>query len=89
MPEWINNHNELIHKYDVVHVDGGHSEHCISNDMKNTDLLVKKDGIVIVDDTNDEIINKYVDMYISSGSYIELDLLSTSGYPHRIIQKIK
>ena len=89
MPEWINNHKELIHKYDVVHVDGGHSEHCISNDMINTDLLVKKDGIVIVDDTNSEIINKYVDLYISNGNYIELNLLPTYGYPHRVIKKIR
>ena len=42
MPEWINNHKELMNKYDVIHVDGGHSENCISNDMKNSDLLVKK-----------------------------------------------
>ena len=89
MPEWINMHKELMNKYDLVHVDGGHSEHCISNDMKNTDLLVKKNGIVIIDDTNCHIINKYVDLYLSTGNYIELNLLSTFGYPHRIIKKIK
>jgi len=89
MPEWINKNHELMYKYDVVHVDGGHSEHCISNDMKNTDLLVKKNGIVIIDDTDGETINKYVDLYISSGNYVELNLLSTYGYPHRIIKKIK
>ena len=89
MPEWITTHKELMNKYDVVHVDGGHSEHCISNDMKNTDLLVKKNGIVIIDDTNSYIINKYVDLYLSTGNYIELNLLSTFGYPHRIIKKIK
>jgi len=89
MPNWISNHPELMHKYDVVHVDGGHDEHCISNDMKNTDLLVKKNGIVIVDDTNCETINKYVDLYLSSGNYVELTVLPTVGYPHRVIQKIK
>lgn len=89
MPKWINAHEELIHKYDVVHVDGGHSEYCISNDMKNADLLVKKDGIVIVDDTNMRVINDYVNLYISNGNYTELNLSTTSGYPHRIIKKIK
>ena len=90
MPEWINNHKELINKYDVVHIDGGHSEHCISNDMKNTDLLVKKNGIVIIDDTNCPGINKYVDLYLSSGNYIELNnVLPTYGYEHKIIKKIK
>ena len=89
MSEWINAHPDLIHKYDVVHVDGGHSEFCISNDMKNADLLVKINGIVIVDDTNVPDINKYVDLYLSNGSYIELNLLPTYGYQHRIIKKIK
>jgi hypothetical protein len=89
MPEWINNHNELMYTYDLVHVDGGHSEHCISNDMKNADLLVKKNGILIIDDTNSGIINKYVDLYISKGNYVELNLLETHGYQHRVIRKVK
>jgi hypothetical protein len=88
MPEWINNHKESMHTYDVVHVDGGHSEHCISNDLKNTDLLVKKNGIVIIDDTNSDVINSYVNMYLSNGNYIELSVLPTYGYPHRVIKKI-
>lgn len=89
MPQWIHNNPGLVHKYDVVHVNGGHSEHCISNDMKNADLLVKQNGIVIIDDTNDGMINNYVNLYISSGNYVEMNLLSTQGYQHRIIKKIK
>ena len=78
-----------MYKYDVVHVDGGHSEHCISNDMKNADLLLKKDGIIIIDDTNDSIIHNYVDLYISNGNYCEINLLQTYGYQHRVIKKNK
>lgn len=89
MPEWISNHAELVGTYDVVHVDGGHDDHCILNDMKNTDILVKMNGIVIVDDTNSQIINKYVDLYLSTGRYVELNLLPSYGYPHRIIKKVK
>jgi hypothetical protein len=89
MPEWIKNNPELMYSYDVVHVDGGHSDHCIFNDMKNTDLLVKINGIVIIDDTDCDRINKFVDLYISSGNYIELNLLPTYGYQHRVIKKIK
>jgi hypothetical protein len=89
MPEWINNHKDLIGKYDVVHVDGGHYDFCISNDMKNADLLVKTNGIVVIDDTNAPYINKYVESYISSGNYVELNLLPTTGSQHRIIKKIK
>ena len=88
IPKWIHNNKNLIWSYDVVHVDGGHSEHCISNDMKNADLLLKTNGIIIIDDTNDPNINKYVDLYISFGNYIELNVLTSFGYPHRIIKKI-
>lgn len=87
MPTWIAN-NTCVGLYDLVHVDGGHSEHCILNDMKNADVLVKGGGIVIVDDTNSAHINKCVDDYISTGNYREINLLKTSGYPHRVIQKI-
>jgi hypothetical protein len=38
---------------------------------------------------NNETINKYVDLYISTGKYVELQLLPTYGYKHRVIMKIK
>lgn len=88
MPKWINNNKELVGKYDVVHVDGGHSDHCIRHDMRNANLLVKQNGIVIIDDTNDSNINKYVDMYIAKKNYRELNLLPSHGYQHRIIKKM-
>lgn len=88
IPHWINEHSEQINKYDLIHVDGGHSEHCISNDMKNADILLKKDGIMIIDDTHDITINSYVDKYINNGNYSEIILLQTFGYKHRIIKKI-
>lgn len=87
IPKWMEINQIDKESYDVVHVDGGHSEHCISNDMKNADILVKKGGILIIDDTNIQYINKYVDLYISSGKYSEMDLQKTKGYPHRIIKK--
>ena len=56
--------------------------------MKNADLIVKKGGIVIIDDTNLPVIDNCVNSYISSGKYTELEIAKTVGYPHRIIQKI-
>ena len=87
VPNWMEA-NKSLGEYDVVHVDGGHSESCISNDMKHANLLVRKGGIVIVDDTNVDYINETVNTYISNGMYREMDVLQTKGYPHRIIQKI-
>lgn len=88
MSKWIRDHKDYLESYDVVHVDGGHSELCIFNDMKNADILVKVGGILIIDDTNIDYINKYVDLYVSSGNYREIDMLKTVGYPHRILEKI-
>jgi len=88
MPKWIEDNRAKIWSYDVVHVDGGHSEECIYNDMKNANLLLKKGGIMIIDDTNVNHINKYVDLYVSDGRYREMGVLQTKGYPHRIIQKV-
>jgi len=88
MPKWIFNNSGILGTYDVVHVDGGHTEECISNDMKNADALLRVNGIMIVDDTYEPHINEYVDRYISNGNYIELDVLPTEGYTHRIIRKV-
>lgn len=88
MPNWILANQSLVGTYDVVHVDGGHSEDCILNDMKNADILVKKGGIIIIDDVNIDYINMYVDLYLSIGIYREMNVLQTEGYPHRIIQKL-
>lgn len=87
MPKWMEANPTKVGLYDVVHVDGGHSEHCISNDMKNADILLKKGGILIIDDTNMSHINHYVNLYLCDGKYREMDVLQTKGYPHRIIQK--
>jgi hypothetical protein len=87
MPAWIEKNPGALGVYDVVHVDGGHTEHCIENDMKNSDLLVKSGGILIVDDTNCDFINACADRYVSSGKYSEIDVLKTIGYQHRILRK--
>jgi hypothetical protein len=89
MPIWIDNNKDLINKYDLVHVDGGHDENCISNDMKNANILIRINGIIVIDDTNGPEINNCVEQYISSGDYIELELLPTHVSPHRIIKKIR
>jgi hypothetical protein len=89
IPTWITKNSIYSGLYDVIHVDGGHSEYCITNDMKNADILVRENGIVIIDDTNDHYINKCVDSYLSSGKYKEINVLRTLGYPHRIIRKIQ
>ena len=76
-----------IQTYDLVHVDGGHSEFCATSDMKHADILLKPGGIMVVDDTDAPQINGLVETYLASGKYEVVDVLKTFGYPHRIIRK--
>ena len=89
MPKWIDKNPHLIDSYDIVHVDGGHSMECILNDMKNADKILKINGIMIIDDTNNFFINYCTDVYIETGNYEEVSIINTALYPHRIIKKLK
>ncbi len=89
MPDYINKNINSKGSFDLIHIDGGHADINIQNDFKNADILVKEDGIIIIDDTDDSNINNYVDKYINSGLYREIFILPTYIYKHRIIQKIK
>lgn len=89
MPKWIENNLEKIGTYDLVHVDGGHSEECIVNDMKNSTQLVRVGGLLIIDDTNVSYISAEVDKYIQSGNFVEMDILQTTGYEHRMLKRLR
>lgn len=89
MPEWIAKHPECASKYDLVHVDGGHSEECIRNDLQNALALTRVGGVLIVDDVNVSYINEWVNIYVSQQLCEEVDVFPTQGYPHRVIRKIR
>lgn len=86
--KWIFEHPHYMGTYDVVHVDGGHGELCVINDMKNADLLLKIGGIMIIDDTNNSFIDDKVYEYLMTFRYEEIEIMKTIGYKHRMIRKI-
>lgn len=87
VPEWISWNKEELGTYDLVHVDGGHTELCIKSDMRSADLLVRPGGLIIVDDTNVPFIDAEADLYLETGKYTEIDIFQTVGYKHRILRK--
>lgn len=91
VPDYIKDYSSSISSFDFIHIDGGHTIECITNDMKNADILLNINGIIIIDDTNYNFINEIVNSYISDMKYIEIFLLDLSkcSSPHRIIKKIK
>ena len=56
VPQYIQ--NNLNKKFDVVHVDGGHSFDVALGDIKNACKLVKTGGPVIIDDCDLSTVNR-------------------------------
>jgi hypothetical protein len=88
IPEWISK-TKNYEFFDIIHVDGGHQKEVIVNDFANSIKMLKKNGIIIIDDIQKEHINELVNMYISINILEEIpDLFETTLYPHRILKKI-
>jgi hypothetical protein len=87
IPKFLEEHPEVIGTYDVVHVDGGHTEECAYNDFIHAFKMVRIGGLIIVDDTNISYIDTLCEKAIQSGKFIEIDCLPTFGYQHRILQR--
>lgn len=60
-------------KYDIIHIDGGHSEKCVINDLINCKRFAHKDTLVIFDDTNATHISNIINKYCQSNFIKELD----------------
>ena len=84
---YICDHPEELGTYDIVHVDGGHEESVFLSDIKNAIKLVKKGGIIIVDDTQIPYIRKWVDDSAKDGSISVVEhQMPTFGYEHCIVK---
>lgn len=88
MPTYIREHPECIGTFDVVHVDGGHDHACFFSDISNALLLVKRGGLIIVDDTQERHISDWVDTLIKEKIVGNVGHLETTGYKHRIVVKL-
>lgn len=76
-------------KYDVIHIDGGHIEKCVVNDLINCKRFAHKDTLMIFDDSNakhiEKILNKFCkEKFITEIEYSEYNL--EKCYFHRIFK---
>lgn len=60
-------------KYDIIHIDGGHSEECVRNDLINCKRFCHKDTLMIFDDTNAVHISKILNEYCEKNFIKEID----------------
>ena len=60
-------------KYDIIHIDGGHQEKCVVNDLINCKKFAHKDTLMIFDDTNATGISRIINKYCKEGFIKEID----------------
>ena len=60
-----------INTYDLVHLDGGHTENIFSCDYNNSKILLKTNGVVIFDDYDYPEIERFINKCINKNDIIE------------------
>jgi predicted O-methyltransferase YrrM len=90
LPLWIQSFRDQLATFDVVHVDGGHSESCAVSDLAAAIMLVRKGGIVIMDDTNDPMIRKCYELWENAGLLEHMPQLETpdNTYAHIVARRV-
>jgi hypothetical protein len=86
LPQYIKDRPDQIGTYDIIHVDGGHSQDIVISDIFFTDMLLKSGGIMIIDDTNIPHIQNTIERLLRKG-YTFLHQLPTFGYMHCFLVK--
>ena len=73
--------------YDLVHVDGGHSEQVAKSDCEQALRILKPQGLLLLDDTNLGAVQKGIEPFLPSLQ--KLSLPSDSSYQHTLYRKIR
>jgi hypothetical protein len=75
-------------KYDIIHIDGGHNENCVRNDLINCKKFAHKNTLMIFDDTNSTHISKIINEYCKKNFIEEIDYSGNlkKCYFHRIFK---
>lgn len=89
LPEMVNerviesiNKCMYLDKFDLIHIDGGHENNVVKEDLNNSIIL--SCGYIIVDDTQMSHINDIFNVYSETGVLHEVKLHDTKKYTHRI-----
>ena len=71
--EYIRVNQNNINSFDLIHLDGGHTQDIFSQDYINSKKLVINKGIIIFDDYNMRDIKNFIDRKIKENEIIELN----------------
>jgi predicted O-methyltransferase YrrM len=87
--EYILNNQKETSTFDLIHLDGGHTENIFSEDYKNSKTLIKKDGIIIFDDYMMPAIKQFIGNKLKKEEIIEVKdpkLIKDEPYLHFVYQ---
>lgn len=71
--KYIRDNPNYLKSYDLIHLDGGHTEDVFSQDYMNSRKLIRDKGIIIFDDYNMPNIKNFIDGKINQNEIIELN----------------
>ena len=75
--------------YDCIHLDGGHSMDCVTNDIIASMMLLKKGGYLLLDDLDNTFILGYGMSLVRQGKLRMVEGQETTlMYPHILFQKV-
>ena len=72
--------------FDCIHVDGGHSKEVAISDVAFSDILLRKGGVMILDDTQLKDIENIIPMLLEN-NYTFLYQIPTYGFSHVCLMK--
>jgi predicted O-methyltransferase YrrM len=78
----------LFPGYDLVHVDGGHTEEVAKSDCEQALRILKTQGLLLVDDTNLSAVQEGIKPFLSRLHKIPLNTSTNSTYHHTLYRKI-
>lgn len=87
--EYISNNPNEMHKYDLIHIDGGHDDDVVISDFNNCKLLTAENGITIFDDYDYGNIRSVIDEKLLSEEIESVDDLELAKTNLHFIYKFK
>ena len=70
--DYIQDNPNNINSFDLIHIDGGHTEDIFSQDYINSKKLIINNGIIIFDDYNLREIKNFINRKIKDNEIKEL-----------------
>jgi predicted O-methyltransferase YrrM len=86
--KYILDNQDEIGRYDLIHLDGGHTEDIFSKDYENSKILLKKNGVVVFDDYDYGEIYNFINKKLNINEIIEYNNNVIKNTKHFIYQYI-